>query len=151
MRRAGNKHTRGISRELLGDDSEIHKVQEECQNLGSGRGAQDAELELHDDNGAEARPQAASRPSRGQGQENLGSGDSKDDGDSKVHDDMVTSDDGKSSHGREASTNPVISRIKAMETVLLYRAMLFACLLATGTDTSDLLWLENRNRVVQVL
>ena len=42
-------------------------------------------------------------------------------------------------------------RMKAMETMLLYRAMLFACLLATGTDTSDLLWLENRNRVVQVL
>jgi hypothetical protein len=42
-------------------------------------------------------------------------------------------------------------RMKAMETMLLYRSMLFACLLATGTDTSDLLWLENRNRVVQVL
>ena len=151
MRRAGSKNTRGISRELLGDDSEIHKVHGERQNLGGGRGAQDAELELHDDNGAEARPQAASRPSQEHGQENMGSGDSKDDGDSKVRNDMVASDDVQSSHGRETSTNPVISRIKAMETVLLYRAMLFACLLATGTDTSDLLWLENRNRVVQVL
>src|SRR5437764_12596444 len=54
MRRAGSKNTRGISRALLGDDSEIHKVHEERQNLGRGRGAQDAELELHDDNGAEA-------------------------------------------------------------------------------------------------
>ena len=42
-------------------------------------------------------------------------------------------------------------RMKAMETMLLYRVMLFACVLATGSDTSDLLWLENRNRVVQVL
>ncbi len=43
------------------------------------------------------------------------------------------------------------SRLKAMETMLLYRAMLFACLLATGTDTGELLSLENRNRIVQVL
>jgi hypothetical protein len=41
--------------------------------------------------------------------------------------------------------------MKAMGTMLLYRAMLFACVLATGSDTSDLLLLENRNRVVQVL
>jgi hypothetical protein len=151
MRRAGSKDTRGISRELLGEDGEIRKPHEERQNLGRGRGPQDAEVELQDDNGAEAQPQAASRLGQEQGQENIGSGHSKDDADGKGHDDIVTSDDRQSSHRREPSTNPVISRVKAMETVLLYRAMLFACLLATGTDTSDLLWLENRNRVVQVL
>jgi len=43
------------------------------------------------------------------------------------------------------------SRMKAMEIMLLYRAMLFACLLATGADTSELLRLENRNQIVQVL
>jgi hypothetical protein len=41
--------------------------------------------------------------------------------------------------------------MKAMETMLFYRAMLFACLLATATDTSELLWLENKTRRVHVL
>jgi hypothetical protein len=73
--------------------------------------------------------------------------------DAGVPDIIVTSDDfsHESSEQREASSDRSDSRMKAMETMLLYRAMLFACLLATGTDTSDLLWLENRTRVVQVL
>jgi hypothetical protein len=83
-----------------------------------------------------------------------GKPDGPDDGeDARLPGIIVTSDglSRESSEQREASSDRSDSRMKAMETMLLYRAMLFACLLATGTDTSDLLWLENRNRVVQVL
>lgn len=38
-----------------------------------------------------------------------------------------------------------------METLLVYRAVLFATLLATVTDTSELLQLKNRDQIVQVL
>jgi hypothetical protein len=54
-------------------------------------------------------------------------------------------------HGSNESEYGKSSRMKGMETMLLYRAMLFACLLATATDTSELLWLENRNQIVRVL
>jgi hypothetical protein len=157
MRRAGSKDARGTSREQLGLDLEIRKLHEERESLG--RRPEDAEPELEPNNVAEAQPHTAAGSDREQGHENTGHGDSKttdgrkDDADAVVHDIIVTSDDlsRQSSARREPSADPATSRIKAMETMLLYRAMLFACLLATGTDTSDLLWLENRNRVVQVL
>jgi hypothetical protein len=157
MRMTSSKDTRGTSREHLDPDVEVRKLHEERENLG--RRPRDAELGLEDDNGAEARPHTAVRSDRERGHENIDHGVSKnidsgkDDGDAVVHDIIVTSDDlsRQSSERQESSGDPATSRMKAMETMLLYRAMLFACLLATGTDTSDLLWLENRNRVVQVL
>jgi hypothetical protein len=50
----------------------------------------------------------------------------------------------------ELETGPV-ERIEAMETLLVYRAVLFATLLATATDTSELLRLKNRDQIIQVL
>lgn len=44
-----------------------------------------------------------------------------------------------------------IERIKAMEALLVYRAVLVATLLAMAIGTSDLLQLKNRNQIVQVL
>lgn len=157
MRRAGSKDTQDTSREQLDRDLEIRKLHEERESLG--HRPEDAEPGLEHKNVAESQPLTAAGSDREQGHESIGHGDSKntdgrkDDADAVVHDIIVTSGDlsRQSSAHREPSADPATSRIKAMETMLLYRAMLFACLLATGTDTSDLLWLENRNRVVQVL
>jgi hypothetical protein len=86
-------------------------------------------------------------PAHEQSSEQDEGGKPDEDNDAPVQDLIVTSDGLSSNKSEDGKT----SRMKAMETMLLYRAMLFACVLATGTDTSDLLWLENRNRVVQVL
>jgi hypothetical protein len=164
--RAGSKDTQTASQERLELDAEMQKPQEERENLG--RRPQDPVFERQDETVAETaesdreqdREKLQRKPISSSSQtQDIDHGDARnidslnDEDNARVHDVIVTSDDlsRQSSERRESSRDPATSRMKSMETMLLYRAMLFACLLATGTDTSDLLWLENRNRVVQVL
>lgn len=46
---------------------------------------------------------------------------------------------------------PPKERVKAMETILLFRAILYSALASTATDSSDILEMRDRDEIVQVL
>ena len=50
-----------------------------------------------------------------------------------------------------ARVKPQLLSLEILDTLVLYRAMLVAALLASGADTSELLLYKNRKQVVQVL
>lgn len=73
-------------------------------------------------------------------------------------DDDVDEDDAgaprQRSHSRERvrpAWLPPKERAKAMETILLFRAILYAALASTATDSSDILEMRDRDEIVQVL
>lgn len=162
MRPSGSKDSRVVSQERRDADAELLKLQGKLQGeLANVRtiATQEPVVKHQEEERTDAQLYVTAVPEGNLDHGRIGRGDAqtidsqKDESNAPVHDILVTSADHsrRSSNRREDSSERTTSRVKAMETMLLYRAMLFACLLATGTDTSDLLWLENRNRIVQVL